>query len=85
MHAVITLSIQYGQKYKAVRVQGPGPFDRRFATNDPVKDFSDAVDHAMGLSQEFRIPIMASSTLEHFVNDIRGFHWDDSDMLVREH
>lgn len=82
------LSIDYdAQRYKAVEVAGPGKFKRRFETNDPVKDFAEAVTFAVEHAREKGTPLMTTSSFEGFTWDCeagKGYRFDEADMLVAE-
>lgn len=67
----------YEESYHGVFSQG-----RQFYTGDVVKDFADAVAYDMeysGLSS-----VLYSSTVDHFVQDIPGFCFDDEAMIIRD-
>jgi hypothetical protein len=85
-HSVF-LSIDYDDlRYKAVEVSGPGDFKRRFETDDPVKDFADAVTFAADHARGKRVPLMTTSSFEGFTWDCaagKGYRFDETDMLVK--
>lgn len=82
------LSIDYDDRcYIAVEVSGPGDFKRRFETDDPVKDFAEAVAFAIEHAREKGVHLMTTSSFEGFTWDCeagKSYRFDEADMLVKE-
>jgi hypothetical protein len=79
------LTIEYDTAYKEVTVIGPklwGSFPvKRFASGDPVADFSRAVVFAMEESRKTGEPVMTTSSVNDFVYDVPGYRFNEQDLL----
>lgn len=89
MSCNVLLGIDYDElrvrSYRAVTVEGPGDFEKRFATGDVVHDFHEAVVFARQHAREHGVFLMTRSSIDHFVMDTPGYRWsqDGSDLIER--
>ncbi len=76
----VHLSIDYDEdpkrpSYRSVVVRGPGRFESRYASNDPVTDFRKGLVLARRKARVGRCRLLASSSLTHFVFDVPGYRF----------
>lgn len=81
----IFMAIDYDAAYKACVLSGPGKFEKRFETGDPVADFKAMILAACERHEETGAPVMTSSSFEGFIWDTeegKRYRFNEHDILV---
>lgn len=80
----MTVSIEYSDVYKAVKLVYPNGSVKRYRTGRPDHDFKRAMEEARRFTRLFRIPAFTMSSVQHFVFDVPGWRFNDEDELVAD-